>query len=328
VTTSAIGELQEALGRVHGSTPQVASAWNELSAGYRGGRATLAGRRFTDAHARAYAVGRAPATAAAVGAVIGEVCERMAHWSPTTMIDVGAGLGTASWAAMEIVPSLARVELIERSEAMIELGQELAVHSTRPSIAARTWRRADVSDLGEHRADVVLAGYVLSELDEQASVAAVDAWWAATTGELVIVDTGTPAGFARMLDARGRLLDTGAHLVAPCPSAGACPMVGSDWCHFSVRLERSDAHRRLKGAELPFEDEKFSYLVASRSGVTPARGRVVRHPQTRSGHIRLQVCHDGEISEQVVGKSRGDLYRWARKAAWGDAAPADLLDHE
>jgi ribosomal protein RSM22 (predicted rRNA methylase) len=255
-----------------------------------------------------------------------QVRGRIDEWSPTTMIDVGAGLGTASWAAMEIVPTLARVELIERSEAMIELGQELAVQSTRPPIAGRTWRRADVLDLADARADVVLASYVLSELDDGRADAAVDAWWAATEGELVIVDTGTPAGFARVLAARDRLLQTGANLVAPCPSSGPCPMAGSDWCHFSVRLARSDAHRKVKGAELPFEDEKYSYLVASRSNVTPARGRVVRHPQTRSGHIRLQVCHDDQITEQVVGKSRGDLYRWARKAAWGDAVPAALLD--
>jgi ribosomal protein RSM22 (predicted rRNA methylase) len=154
---------------------------------------------------------------------------------------------------------------------------------------------------------------------------AIDAWWAATTGELVIIDTGTPAGFARILAARRHLVDAGARLVAPCPSDGQCPMADSDWCHFAVRLARSGPHRALKGAELPFEDEKYSYVVAGRAPVTRAAGRVVRHPQTRSGHIRLQVCHDDQITEQVVGKSSGDLYRWARKAAWGDPVPAALL---
>jgi ribosomal protein RSM22 (predicted rRNA methylase) len=178
-----------------------------------------------------------------------------------------------------------------------------------------------VGELGDARADLVLASYVLSELDDRGAASAVDAWWAATDGELIIVDAGTPGGFDRVLAARSRLLEVGAALVAPCPSAGPCPMAGSDWCHFSVRLARSDA-------DLAFEDEKFSYVVASRSVAPRAPGRVVRHPQTRSGHIRLQVCHDDRITEEVVGKSRGDMYRWARKAVWGDAAPATLLDQD
>jgi ribosomal protein RSM22 (predicted rRNA methylase) len=322
VTSTPIDGLLDALGRIEAAP----GAWAEVSLGYRGGRATPAGRGFTEAHARAYAVGRAPATAAAVAAVFAEAADRIEGWSPRSIIDVGAGLGTASWAASEIVPSLVDIGLVERSEAMIELGQELGARSAAPRIGVRQWRRADVSDLGDRRVDVVLASYVLSELDEKDAVVAVDAWWAATEGELVIVDTGTPAGFARVLAARGQLLEAGASIVAPCPSAGPCPMAGHDWCHFAVRLARSDLHRKLKGAELSFEDEKFSYLVVSRSPSFAARGRVVRHPQTRSGHVRLQVCHDDQVTEEVVSKSRGELYRWARKAEWGDAVPAEVFD--
>ena len=38
-----------------------------------------------------------------------------------------------------------------------------------------------------------------------------------------------------------------------------------DWCHFTQRLPRSRAHKQIKGAELPFEDEKFSYVALTRA---------------------------------------------------------------
>ena len=40
-----------------------------------------------------------------------------------------------------------------------------------------------------------------------------------------------------------------------------------DWCHFTQRLPRSRAHKQIKGAELPFEDEKFSYVALTRAPV-------------------------------------------------------------
>ena len=54
-----------------------------------------------------------------------------------------------------------------------------------------------------------------------------------------------------------------------------------------VRLPRSKLHRRAKGVELGYEDEKFSYAVLSREPVAKAAARIIRQPQVRSGHVNL-----------------------------------------
>ena len=81
-------------------------------------------------------------------------------------------------------------------------------------------------------------------------------------------------------------------------------------------------HRQVKGAELSYEDEKFSYVAAVRSGAgrpSLPNGRVVRRPQQRKGLVMLDLCgSDGRTGRELVSKSMGERYRRARKSSWGD----------
>ncbi|WP_228984764.1 small ribosomal subunit Rsm22 family protein, partial [Streptomyces sp. DH12] len=123
-------------------------------------------------------------------------------------------------------------------------------------------------------ADLVTVSYVLNELTAPDRAALVDA--AADAAQaVVIVEPGTPDGYARVIEARDRLIAAGFHVAAPCPHSAACPIVpGTDWCHFSARVSRSSLHRQIKGGTLAYEDEKFSYVAATRRPVTPAPARV------------------------------------------------------
>ena len=165
--------------------------------------------------------------------------------------------------------------------------------------------------------------YVLGELpapDRESLVTRA----AGAAQAVVVVEPGTPDGYARIIEARRLLLAAGFTVLAPCPHGGTCPVTGDDWCHFAARVSRSALHRQVKGGTLPYEDEKFSYVAALRTETAPppAAGRVVRHPQIRKGQVLLDLClPGGALRRETVSKRHGDLYRAARDARWGDDWP-------
>ena len=163
----------------------------KISAAYRDGR-NLGGIK-SSADALAYLVTRCPATYAATRAAFARVMEAMPGFSPSSLLDVGAGPGTAAWAARDVWPSLGAMTLIEPNAMFRDL-------------AARLLPEAQViaGDLGvvKPRADLVTASYVLAELPEKAAAGTARDLWAAAAQMLVLVEPGTPAGFARIRAAR------------------------------------------------------------------------------------------------------------------------------
>ncbi len=142
----------------------------------------------------------------------------------------------------------------------------------------------------------------------------------------MIVEPGTPDGYARIIEARDRLIAAGLRIAAPCPHSAACPIEpGADWCHFSARVSRSSLHRQVKGGSLSHEDEKFSYVVATRFPAAPAPARITRRPQIRKGQVLLELCTREEgLARTTVTKRHGEQYRAARNVAWGDPWPPDI----
>ena len=144
--------------------------------------------------------------------------------------------------------------------------------------------------------------------------------WQKTRDTLLVVEPGTPAGYARIIALREHLIAAGAHVAAPCPHDGHCPLAAPDWCHFTQRLQRSRAHKQVKGAELPFEDEKFCLCRADaragRAAPLPGAGAAC----CRQGRGDRQTLH-----ARTASKSQGSpaatrrIMRIARRWRWGDA---------
>lgn len=283
-----------------------------------------------DAWHAAYLAVRLPATYAAVDATLAEVPEDVLA-KVGSLLDLGAGPGTATWAALQRCPALATATQVDRSRPLLDVGARLgaAVMSDRPVLLTQHTENL-TTGRDWPTADLVLTAYALAELPSPARMALVSAAWRAATQILVIVEPGTTPGFQRIHDARAALIATGARILAPCPHEGPCPMRSGervdDWCHFAVRVPRTRRHRQLKGGSLGYEDEKFAYVVASKGpadGRPPAR--VLRHPRIEKGRIMLALCTSDGAVRRVV-KRRDPAWPAARKTDWGDGwrpAPAD-----
>jgi ribosomal protein RSM22 (predicted rRNA methylase) len=290
---------------------------NIISDTYRGGGTSAPIR--TEADALAYALARMPATYAATAACLRALRETAPDFAPSSLLDVGAGPGTATWAAAEAFSSLDTFNLLDANMALRALAIDLATESHR--LGALRYEQGDATQLiiNTEPADLVVASYVINELGDAARDALADTMWAKTKDMLVIVEPGTPAGYARIIALRARLIAQGAHVVAPCPHDNTCPLQAPDWCHFVQRLPRSRAHRHLKGADLPYEDEKFSYVVLSRATPTIRPSRVLAQPALTKIAVTAKTCTPQGL--EIVSAPRRDkvFYALARKWDWGDA---------
>ena len=132
-----------------------------------------------------------------------------------------------------------------------------------------------------------------------------------------MVEPGTPKGFALIRAVRDELLAAGAHIAAPCPGSMACPMVDPDWCHFAARVERSSLHRRLKGGELGYEDEKYSYVAFTREAMASPAARILRRPQHHPGWIELRTCAETGLATRRITKRDREAFREARQRRLG-----------
>ncbi|MEC3981791.1 small ribosomal subunit Rsm22 family protein [Amycolatopsis sp. H20-H5] len=304
---------------------QLTQSVEKLTNRYRQGVAAKAPILTSDLDVAAYAAYRMPATYAAVHAVLAEVAARVPGFAPGTHVDVGGGTGAAVWAATGLWPSLKACTVVEQAANAIGLGKRLAVSATTPAVRAADWRRGLIDpSSAAPEADLVTLSYVLGELPENVRAEAVG-WLAEKAGMVVLIEPGTPAGYERIVAARDQLIELGLSVVAPCPHDGTCPIPrGKDWCHFAARLPRTNLHRLIKAGALGFEDEKFSYVVASRTPAQRPAGRVVRHPGKRKGMVQFRLCTDENVlADVVVTKKHGDLYRAARDTEWGGPWPPD-----
>ncbi len=311
-------ELKAALdAKLHGlSRGDAALRSATISRTYRDGGGSAAIR--AEADALAYALARMPATYAAVAACLNALCEVKPDFAPDTLLDFGAGPGTATWAAAEAFPSLAAFASIDTNPALRSLALELFGRSPRLSAVRYAQGKAQAASASAEAADLVVASYLVGEVDDPGRAILADLMWSKTRDTLVVVEPGTPTGYARIIALRAQLIASGAHVAAPCPHDNLCPLASPDWCHFAQRLPRSRAHMTLKGAELPFEDEKFSYVVLTRAAVKRPRARVLAPPDVGKVAVTAKLCTpEGLVFASIPRRAKAD-YAAARRWRWGD----------
>ena len=281
----------------------------------------------------AYAECRMPATFAAVLQAFSHLKHVIPEFSPASMLDLGAGPGTASLGAMLTFPTIQKSVGIERNSDFCLLSEKLFASIPTVSASYHVMKK----DLEQESAipgtfDLVTSAYTMGELSEKAQ----DRWMAfakARSKVIMLVEPGTPAGWNCLMHCRDVLISLGAELLAPCTHNKQCPFTGSDaWCHEAVRLQRTALHRRLKDGQLGYEDEKFCYLAATFDHDLPRivpPCRIVHAPRHRHGHTHVVLCtYRGMFEPTIISRKYRELYRLVREAKWGDFLPKMKDDDE
>ena len=315
-------DLRSALDKLaHGKSQRdFAHRAEMISERYRAGAGSSDTVKDAD-DALAYAFTRLPATYAAVSAALSALRAVNPDFSPRTAIDAGAGPATAAFAAVHELDGLADIRLIDDNPHLRALGEALLASSDAAALRGAGYRAGDLIPLlgDAEPADLVIASYAIGELSPDRLDRAADALWTATAAVLLVIEPGTPAGFERIRRLRAQLLARGAHVIAPCPHDAACPIVAPDWCHFVQRLPRSRAHRQLKGGELSYEDEKFSYVALGRAAPKRIDARVLARPRVGKAGIAAKLCTAEGLLNEVTPRRERARYKARTRWRWGDA---------
>lgn len=254
----------------------------------------------------AYIASRMPATYQAVSFVINSVKSKLETLGISTLLDVGAGPATATIAAKNILGTV-NATLIERNGDMVWAGKTLLNDDS-------VWLNTSAHEKLQN-ADLVISAYMLNEMTEQEVVKTIKNLYNSANKALVIIDNGTKETFLLMKTVRKTLLELGANIIAPCANSNNCQ---NEWCHFSTRVTRTKLHKLLKGGDAPYEDEKFTYLVATKTPISNNVSRILRHPKILKGRVELEVCSENGIEKRTITKAQKELFKVARKSSWGD----------
>lgn len=180
------------------------------------------------------------ATYACTHAVFTELQKRLPDFEPKSVLDFGAGPGTASWVAKDFYDkSLDKYRVVEPSQSMADAAEVLLEDFPGLSV------RRSIADMSRdieagNKYDLIVASYVFSDItNDFERVATTSALWEllSENGCLVIVDRGSPWGSHHVRSARQFVLDSvaededgkeGVRIIAPCPH------------HFEVMLLEQD----------------------------------------------------------------------------------------
>jgi ribosomal protein RSM22 (predicted rRNA methylase) len=272
--------------------------------------------------ALAYAITRSPATYGAVRNALNRLAERNPEFQPKTALDLGSGAGAASWAVCDAWPEIGSITQIDCNGPLFALNERLAAHANCEALRGARRVTADVTRaVDADAADLVVLSYMLAEMTDAQVQAVLRQAWERCAGAMVVAEPGTPAGYKKILAARRFVLESGGRVLAPCSHQRACPLIAPDWCHFVQRVERSRDHRIVKGADLPYEDEKFSYVIGVRAAVyaPPQSERILARPLEDRAAIAVKLCKlDGSAGMVTVLKRDKQGYKRLKKKEWGD----------
>jgi len=275
-----------------------AKAYAELSKNYRDQNY----QELSFSQAIAYAQARMPATYNVIQYVLEKFRNKGRIFS--NILDIGAGVGTLKIALRNYETNY---EAVEKSDSMRKVFKKL--NRDKIKIYAEDFQKFR----SEKRYQVVFASYFINEIKDKD--AALKKLFDLAEQYVFIIEPGTPNGFKNITEAKKLANQLGWYPLLPCASI-ECNLRVGDWCHFSIRVPRTKLHTNLKNATLPYEDEKFCYVIFSKQETELYNNNIIiKRPIKKSGHTIFDICSKQGIQRIV----RTD--KLSKKLHWGDQIP-------
>ncbi|TBU34443.1 Rsm22-domain-containing protein [Dichomitus squalens] len=262
--------------------------------------------------ATAFATVALPSHYSVIYAVLDHIKRRMgADWQVDRVIDWGAATGSGLWASGHVFQrrpdadgrnaqdvedirisqtSLSSYLGIDKREGLVRIGKRIIRDLDMGSLHA-AWQKSfhddDAVDPVESSSAVALSAFLLSSLPTPVDrKIMIKEMWESGAEVIVLIDHS----FENIAEAREQFLKLGkkevedptvagssprgAHVVAPCPHDGACPLYhpgyGKLQCTFSQRMQRPEFVRKTKHSGTGHENMDYSYVVIRR-GPRPAQ---------------------------------------------------------
>ncbi|HWY79574.1 MAG TPA: small ribosomal subunit Rsm22 family protein [Candidatus Sulfotelmatobacter sp.] len=282
--------------------------------------------------ALAYLGLRVPATYAQVFGVLNTVQEMIPLWRPTSLLDIGSGPGTATWAAISLWQELNKITCIDENRDFTSLGKQII--KDLGIIQQVNWKNRNLS-LGieeeKNSYDLVIISNVLNELHPIAQEKLIGQAFNCCNGLLIIIEPGTPRG-SQLVSSIAQKLSKVGILLAPYIANTFVEDEGY-YLHFPQRFIRPDFQRRIRqqmreNSEVAsdWEESKYSYVVISKFSVENNYwARIVGETESKKGFLEVPVITRENITKIKVMKRDKEAFTFAKRLRWGMPIANKLL---
>ncbi|MFZ4405151.1 MAG: small ribosomal subunit Rsm22 family protein [Pseudobdellovibrionaceae bacterium] len=230
------------------------------------------------------------------------VMQDLAQWVPRSMeykniVDVGAGLGTASlaWQQHGVKNSYdTQFLFIEKNEPLKKINADY-FQKMHPQAH---WQK-DLTEPKKIKSSLVLFSYSFLEMQKQ--MAALQDWLFCAP-VIVLLEPSVQDHARQLMQFRQVLIENGYEIAAPCVHQKNCPLLAQpkDWCHHRIEFaqplwfEKMEQHLPMRNKTLT-----YSYLIAVKnnrpaedknSHTAAATARVIGDLLQEKGKDRQMVC--------------------------------------
>lgn len=273
---------------------------------------------------------RTPSTYAQIYGALTAVKEVNPSWNPKTVLDIGSGPGTASWAATEIFSSIKEITNVEQDKNFISIGKNI-LHPE-PLLTVE-WHSTNLTFSLPHttkKFDLVILANVLNEMDNATRQKTVEFAYKHCQGTVVIIEPGTPFGNESISQAVTELEKYNPKIIAPFVEN---TFYSAEEIIFSQRVIRPEFQKRIRQLQrkmdlkdktkiLPpsdWEDATYCYIAFSKSKpeIQP-QARLIKQPQLFKPFIELYLLTKDGIKKERILKKNKTLFKQCKKLRVGD----------